>query len=188
MYKKAWWTCKVIVLPCQAIALFNTFLSPLHLYILFIIYDTLWCVRNRIFSVQIELLLLRASETFFDSSVVPSFLLGKLAERTGQLWRNNSNHVRTHKKNSGETVRRLGTIIPFALPGRPLCMEPWDLPFLKNVPGLSICTSVGQLGIQLCAPKQWENLESANMAAWCLFPSEKTIVQLIFFSKPKLVT
>ena len=42
-----------------------------------IIYDTLWSVRNRIFSVQIELLLLIASETFFDSSVVPSFLVRK---------------------------------------------------------------------------------------------------------------
>ena len=51
-----------------------------HRYIFtlfFIIYDTLWCVRNRIFSVQIELLLLIASETFFDSSVVPSFLVRK---------------------------------------------------------------------------------------------------------------
>ena len=73
--KKAWCTCKVVVLPCQAIAFF-TFSSPLHLK-LPIIYDTLWSVRNRIFSVQIELLLLIASETFFDSSVVPSFLVRK---------------------------------------------------------------------------------------------------------------
>ena len=36
-----------------------------------------------------KLLLLVASETFFDSSVVPSFWLGKLGERTGQLWRDN---------------------------------------------------------------------------------------------------
>ena len=62
-------------LSCQAIAFF-TFSSPLHLK-LPIIYDTLWSVRNRIFSVQIELLLLIASETFFDSSVVPSFLVRK---------------------------------------------------------------------------------------------------------------
>ena len=120
MYKKAWCTCKVVVLPCQAIAFF-TFSSPLHLK-LPIIYDTLWSVRNRIFSVQIELLLLIASETFFDSSVVPSFLVRKvenksfpcthkLGERTGQVWRDNSRRVRTHEKNSGETVRRLGTII-----------------------------------------------------------------------------
>ena len=57
-------------------------------------------------------LLLIASETFFDSSVVPLFLvIGKLGERTGQLWRNNSRRVRTHEKNSGDAVRRLGTII-----------------------------------------------------------------------------
>ena len=48
----------------------------------------------------------------FDSSVVPLFLvIGKLGERTGQLWRNNSRLVRTHEKNSGDAVRRLGTII-----------------------------------------------------------------------------
>ena len=120
MYKKAWCTCKVVVLPCQAIAFF-TFSPPPHLK-LPIIYDTLWSVRNRIFSVQIESLLLIASETFFDSSLVPSFLVRKvenesfpcthkLGERTGQLWRDNSRRVRTHEKNSGETVRRLGTII-----------------------------------------------------------------------------
>ena len=57
-------------------------------------------------------LLLIASETFFDSSVVPLFLvIGKLGERTGQLWRNNSRRVRPHEKNSGDAVRRLGTII-----------------------------------------------------------------------------
>ena len=39
--------------------------------------------------------------------------LGKLGERTGQLWRDNSRRdgVRTHENNSGETVHRLGTII-----------------------------------------------------------------------------
>ena len=37
--------------------------------------------------------------------------LGKLGERTRQLWQDNSRRVRTHKKNSGETVHRLGTII-----------------------------------------------------------------------------
>ena len=71
---------------------------------------------------QIESLLLIASETFFDSSLVPSFLVRKvenesfpcthkLGERTGQVWRDNSRRVRTHEKNSGETVRRLGTIV-----------------------------------------------------------------------------
>ena len=69
-----------------------------------------------------ELLLLIASKTFFDSSFFPSFLVrkvengrfpctNKLGERSGQLWRDNSRRVRTHEKNSGETVRRLGTII-----------------------------------------------------------------------------
>ena len=59
---------------------------------------------------------------FFSSSVVPLFLVRKvenksspctqkLGERTGQVWRDNSRRVRTHEKNSGETVRRLGTII-----------------------------------------------------------------------------
>ena len=37
--------------------------------------------------------------------------LGKFGERTGQLWRDNSHRVRTHEKNSGETLRRSGTII-----------------------------------------------------------------------------
>ena len=71
---------------------------------------------------QNELFLLIASETFFDSSVGPSFLVRKvengsfpcthkLGERTGQLWRHNTHRVRTHEKNSRETVHRLGTII-----------------------------------------------------------------------------
>ena len=94
MYKKAWCTCKVVVLPCQAIA-FCTFLWPLHLKLSIICDSTLWFVRNRIFSVQIELLLLIASEMFFDLSVE-------------QLWRDNSRRVQAHEKNSGETVRWLG--------------------------------------------------------------------------------
>ena len=76
----------------------------------------------RIFSGKIELLLLIHPKCFFDLSVVPSFLVRKvenksfprthkLGERTGQVWRDNSRRVRTHEKNSGETVRRLGTII-----------------------------------------------------------------------------
>ena len=59
---------------------------------------------------------------FFILSVIPLFLVGKvenksfpcthkLGERTEQVWRDNSLRVRTHKKNSGETVSRLGTII-----------------------------------------------------------------------------
>ena len=121
MYKKAWCTCKVVVLPCEAIANL-TFSSPPHLK-LPIIYDILWWVKNRIFSEQIELLLLIESQTFFfDSSVVPLFLVSKvenksvpcthkLGERTGQVWQDNSRRVRTHEKNSGETLHRLGTII-----------------------------------------------------------------------------
>ena len=65
MYKKAWCSCKVVVLPCQAIV-YLTFLSPPHLK-LPIIYDTLWSVKNRIFSGQIQLLLLIASQTFFST-------------------------------------------------------------------------------------------------------------------------
>ena len=71
---------------------------------------------------QNELFLLITSETFFDSSVVPSFLVRKvengsfpcthkLGERTGQLWQHNTGPVRTHEKNSRETVRPSGTII-----------------------------------------------------------------------------
>ena len=63
MYKKVWCTCEVVVLPCQAIA-YLTLSSPSHLY-LPIIYDTLWWVKNRIFSGQIEPLLLIASQTLF---------------------------------------------------------------------------------------------------------------------------
>ena len=59
---------------------------------------------------------------FFNSLVVHLFLFRKvenksfpcthkLGERTGQVWRDNSRRVRTHEKNSGETVCRLGTII-----------------------------------------------------------------------------
>ena len=39
MYKKAWCTCKVVVLPCEAIANL-TFSSSLHLEVP-IVYDTL---------------------------------------------------------------------------------------------------------------------------------------------------
>ena len=76
MYKNAWCMCKVVVLPCEAIANLN-FSSPPHLK-LPIIYDRLWSVnnlvpralfpgsvKNGIFSGQIELLLLIASQTFF---------------------------------------------------------------------------------------------------------------------------
>ena len=74
--QKAWCTCNVVVFPCQALVPFFNFSSPPHLK-LRTIYDTFWSVRNRIFSAQIELPLLIASKTFFDSSVVPSFLVRK---------------------------------------------------------------------------------------------------------------
>ena len=58
---------------------------------------------------------------FSESSIVPSFLFGEaekwkfpsrnLGERTRQVWRDNNRRVRTHEKNSGDTVRWLGTII-----------------------------------------------------------------------------
>ena len=67
-----------------------------------IIYDTLWSVRNRIFSVQIELLLLIASETFFNSSVVPSFLVRKAWWRNRATVARYSRRVGTHEKNSGK--------------------------------------------------------------------------------------
>ena len=113
MYKKAWCTCKVVVLaflPCQTIA-YLTFSSPPHLK-LPIIYDTLWSVKNSIFLGQIQLLLLIASQTVFR--LIGSFFVcctHKVGERTGKVWRENSRRVWTHEKNSGETVRRLGTLI-----------------------------------------------------------------------------
>ena len=96
MYKKVWRTCKVAVLRCQAIA-YLTFSSLPHLKLP--IYDTLWSVKNRIISGQIELLLLIASQMFFRL-IAPSFLVRKdenisfpsthkLGERTGKVWRNN---------------------------------------------------------------------------------------------------
>ena len=127
MYKKAWCTCKVVVLPCQAIA-FCTFSWPLHLKLSIICDSTLWFVRNRIFSVQIELLLLIASEMFFDLSV----------ERTGELWRDNSRCVQTHKKNSGETVRWLGTIIQsifYAQSGASIHLPVWKWSSESRYPG-----------------------------------------------------
>ena len=112
MYKKKNDARAKLLFCLVKLLLFSHFLSPLHLK-LPVIYGTLWSVRNRIFSVQIELLLLIESGTFFDSSVMSSFVSGytKLGERTGQLWRHNIRRVQTHEKNSKETVRRLGTII-----------------------------------------------------------------------------
>ena len=64
MYKKAWLHVQsCCLMPCQAIA-YLTFSLPPRLK-LPIIYDTLWSFKNRIFSGQIQLLLLIASQTFF---------------------------------------------------------------------------------------------------------------------------
>ena len=53
----------------------------------------------------------RVSPDHFQTVKFLRFWLGKLGERTGQLWRDNSRRVRTHEKNSGDAVCRLGTII-----------------------------------------------------------------------------
>ena len=98
-----------------------TFSSPPHLY-LPTIYDTLWWVKNSILGANWIAPAFSIPNVFSTHSVVPSFLVRKvenssfpyahkLGERTGQVWRDNSRRVRTHEKNSGETVRQLGTII-----------------------------------------------------------------------------
>ena len=110
MYKKRDARAKFLFCLVKLLLFFFTFSSPLHLK-LPIIYDTLWSVRNKIFSVQIELLLLVASETFIDSSVLSSFLVREAWWTNGQLRRENSRRIRTHEKNSRETVCWLGTII-----------------------------------------------------------------------------
>ena len=81
MYKKAWCTCKVVVLPYQAIA-YLTFSSPPHLK-LPIIYDTLWFVKNNILEADWIAPADSIQYVFCDSSIVPSFLvyfLGKYLE------------------------------------------------------------------------------------------------------------
>ena len=148
MCKKAWCTSKVVVLPCQAIA-YLTFSSPPHLK-LPIINDTLWSVKDRIFSGQIQLLLLIASQTFFRL-IGSSFVLvrgvenkcflctHKLGERTVQVWRDNIRRVRTHEKNSGETVRRLGNIIQStfcAQSGAGIRLNFWKCPVRVGTQGL----------------------------------------------------
>ena len=76
MYKKVWCTCKVVVLTCQAIAYsYLTFSSPSYLE-LAIIYDTLWWVKKRIFSGQIELLLRDSIPNVFSTHDGSSFVSG----------------------------------------------------------------------------------------------------------------
>ena len=101
MYKKAWCTCKVVVLPCHTIANL-TFSSPPHLEIS-IIYDTLWSVKSRIFSGQIDLLLLIACQTFFDSSIVPSFVVYRKESRKIKVFLAGTSLVNEPGK-CGETI------------------------------------------------------------------------------------
>ena len=56
-----------------------------------IIYETLWSVRNRIFSVQIDMALLLAFETFPRVIGVPSFLVRKV-ENESFHWSHNLGH------------------------------------------------------------------------------------------------
>ena len=104
---------------CSALSSYNCLFD----FLVAAAFSTSYYLQNRIFSGQIQLVLLIASQRFLTHrSVVPSFLVRKvenksfpcthkLGERTGQVWRDNSRRVRTHENNSGETVRRLGTII-----------------------------------------------------------------------------
>ena len=63
------------------------------------------------------MLLLIESHRFFDSAVVPSFVFRKVEIKVSFARASlvsepgNSRRVQTQEKNSGETVRRLGTII-----------------------------------------------------------------------------
>ena len=92
------------------------------------IYETLWSVRNRIFSVRTGMVLLIASERFPESPVLHSFLVSKVEmesfpcthnvrtyvnepDNYNIVRRDNNSRLRTLEKNSGDTVRRLGTII-----------------------------------------------------------------------------
>ena len=66
------------------------------------------------------------------------FWLRKLGERTGQWWQDNRCRLRTHEKNSGETARRLGTIIQniFLSPiGSQHSLDRWKLSGESRYPG-----------------------------------------------------
>ena len=120
MYKKARCMCKVVVCLIKLLLIWlsrrchilNLLLFMMHCYESKTEYSwgKLNCSRWK------------HPKRFFDSWLVPSFLVRKvenksfpckhkLGEQTGQVWRDNSRRVQTHKKNSGDTVRRLGTII-----------------------------------------------------------------------------
>ena len=120
MYKKAWCTSKVLVLPCQAINAYMTFSSPQHLKLPN--NDTLLSVKNNILGANWIAPAYSIPHVFLYTLVVPSFLVRKvenksfpwthkLGERSWQVRRDDSRRVWTHEKNSRETVRRLGTII-----------------------------------------------------------------------------
>ena len=70
-----------------------------------------------------------------------------IGERTGQVWRDNSrialSRVRTHEKNSGDAVRRLGSIIKSifcAQSGASICLTVWKWSSESRYPGaLQLC-------------------------------------------------
>ena len=66
-------------------------LSPSSMLKLTIIYETLWSVRNGNFSVQIDMALLLAFETFPRDIGVPSFLVRKV-ENESFPWSHNLGH------------------------------------------------------------------------------------------------
>ena len=138
MYKKAWCTWKIFVLSCQAIAFL---LSRHRCFLNFLLY-TIHCdpSETEFSQCQIELLLLIVSETFFDSSVVSSFLVTKACwtNRALELWRENSRRVRTHERNSGETVHRLGTVVQSifcAQSGASIRLTVWECSGESRYPG-----------------------------------------------------
>ena len=76
MYKKAWCTCKVVVLPCQATAYLTFCRRRILNFLLFTIHCDPWKTE---YSGQIQLLLLIASQTFFRL-IGSSFVSGKLGK------------------------------------------------------------------------------------------------------------
>ena len=80
MYKKAWCSCKVVVLPCQAIA-YLTFLSPPHLKLPIILRYILIRQKQNILGANSIAPAHSIPNVFFDSSVVPSFLDRKVEKK-----------------------------------------------------------------------------------------------------------
>ena len=103
MYKKAWCTCKVAVLPFQAIA-------SCHCCILNFLLFTIHCDPSKTSNILGPNWIAPAdSISNVFRLIVPSFLvrkvenknlpcMHKLVERTGQVWQDNSRHVQTHEK------------------------------------------------------------------------------------------